>query len=156
MEIRKAEEKDCPVLLTLLSQISRYHYLGRPDIFRADSSKYSLQQVKEMIASINQPIFVAVDESDEVLGYAMIKIKTQVDHPVLAPFKVLYLDDLCVDEKARKSGIGHELMDHIKTYAKTIGCSRIELNVWDFPGSAETFYEENGFRVQRRGMEFWL
>lgn len=33
MKIRKAQEKDIPQLLSLLTEIARYHYERRPDVF---------------------------------------------------------------------------------------------------------------------------
>lgn len=156
MKIRKAQEKDIPQLLSLLTEIARYHYERRPDVFLGSGIKYTAELLKEMIVSADSPIFVSVNEKDEVLGYAMVQIKIRSDHPVLAPYRILYLDDLCVDEKARKLGIGSQLMAFLKTFAVSERCSRIELNVWEFPDSALHFYEENGFQTQRRELEFWL
>ncbi|MQW23016.1 MULTISPECIES: N-acetyltransferase [unclassified Lactococcus] len=156
MKIRKAQEKDIPELLSLLTTIADYHFEARPDIFTANSSKYTAEQVKTMLVSTDKPIFVAVDALDNVQGYAMCQIRERKDHSVFVPFRVLYLDDLCVNEKDRKSGIGSQLMTAIKTFAREENCSRIELNVWEFPGSALHFYEENGFKTQRRGLELWL
>ncbi|MFC4653178.1 GNAT family N-acetyltransferase [Lactococcus nasutitermitis] len=156
MNIRKAQEKDCPRLLELLDEIGKFHHAGRPDIFRADAGKHSLTDLSKMLTDLSKPIFVAVDEKDAVVGYAMCEIKENAEHPVLAPYKMLYLDDLCVAENARVHGLGAQLMDYCKAFAKAENCSRMELNVWEFPGSALEFYEKQGFRNQRRELEFWL
>lgn len=156
MKVRKAMQKDCLRMLELLAEIGDFHYAGRPDIFRVDAGKYDLTELSKMVEDVTKPIFVSADEKDEVLGYAMCQIKENAAHPVLAPYKVLYLDDLCVDEKARKTGIGDQLLETVKDFGREMGCSRIELNVWEFPGSAQTFYEREGFTTQRRFMEFWL
>ena len=156
MKIRKAEIKDCPKLLELLAEIGQFHYERRPDVFRADAGKYSLTDLSEMLTDSTKPIFVAVSDRDEVLGYAMCQVKENTEHTVLAPYKVLYLDDLCVDENARKLGAGGQLMDVLIDFAREEHCSRVELNVWEMPDSAKEFYEHHGFKTQRREMEFLL
>lgn len=59
-----------------------------------------------MLVSADKPIFVAVDALDNVQGYAVCQIRERKDHSVFVPFRVLYLNDLCVNEKDRKSDIG--------------------------------------------------
>lgn len=156
MKIRKAEEKDCPSLLNLLVEIGKFHYDGRPDIFRNDAGKYDGAELLKMLENPAQPIFVSVDDEDRVLGYAMCQIRENTESAVLAPYKMLYLDDLCVAENGRQHGIGGALMEYLKDFARAEDCSRIELNVWEFPGSALEFYEHLGFCTQRREMELWL
>lgn len=156
MKIRLAQEKDVAKILELLVEIARFHYVARPDTFRELSSKYDEKAVSAMLKDSEKPIFVAVDDQDEVAGYAMCQLKENREHPVLKPYKLLYLDDLCVDEKARQAGVGGELMEYVKRFARQENCSRVELNVWEFPGSAREFYQHHGFKTQRREMEFWL
>lgn len=155
MKIRTAEKPDIPRLLELLEEIRRYHTDARPDVFRNDSTKYNAENLAAMLKNPAASMFVA-EEKGEVLGYAMCQLKENAEHSTLLPYKMLYLDDLCVDEKGRGQGVGGELLEYCKAYAKEQGCSRIELNVWEFPGSALNFYERHGFQTQRRELEFWL
>lgn len=47
----------------------------------------------------------AVDEQNNVLGYALCIINESVGDSALTDIKTLYLDDLCVDEKIRGNHI---------------------------------------------------
>jgi len=156
MKIRKAEEKDCPRLLELLQDIGKFHQQGRPDIFRAGAQKYSLTDLLEILKDSAKPIFVVVDETDLVQGYAMCQLKKQLDDPVFLRAKVLYLDDLEVSENLRGTGAGKALMAACKDFAQIAGCDRIELSVWEFPGSALEFYRKQGYSTQHRYMELKL
>jgi len=75
------------------------------------------------------------------------------DNGVLSDRKVLYIDDLCVDENCRGQGIGKALYDYALALARETGCFNVELNVWAFNGSAVRFYEKCGMRPQRIIME---
>lgn len=47
--IRRAKEKDLPAIAELLKQILVLHHGVRPDIFHTRGSKFSKEQLKEML-----------------------------------------------------------------------------------------------------------
>ncbi len=151
MEIRLACEKDIPRILLLLDQIAQLHAEGRPDLFRGER-KFGHEDVMLMLADPIKPIYVAV-EGDYVLGYAMCVYKECKKHPTLSDRKVMYIDDLCVDEACRGQGIGKRLYDYVYQLARDTDCANVELNVWAFNTSAIRFYEKCGMKPQRIIME---
>lgn len=154
--VRKAESKDGKKVLELLISIAKLHHDGRPDIFRAGISKYGQSDFEVMLQDENRPVFVAVDESETVLGYVFCQLITYANHPVFVDYKSLYIDDFCVDSSIRGGGIGKKLFAFVKEFAKAKGCSNIDLNVWGFNESAIGFYEACGMKSQRRHMEIRL
>ncbi len=66
--------------------------------------------------------------------------------------KSLYIDDLCVDERARGKGIGRRLYEYVCAWAKAQGCYDLTLNVWEGNDGARRFYENMGMRVMKTGM----
>ena len=156
MNIRKAQDGDFDKIMELLFDIAALHGRGRPDIFAAaEGSKYTKEQLAEIAADPNRPIFVAVDGGGTVAGYAFCMAKTY-SNPVMVGHKAFYIDDFCVDETRRGQHIGTELFEYIKNYAKENGFYNIELNVWEFNSAAVRFYEKCGMKTQRRNMEFIL
>ncbi|GHV05179.1 N-acetyltransferase [Clostridia bacterium] len=152
MDIRFALEGDAPFIIDLLGQVLKLHNAGRPDLFRERGGKYDLQNILDMIADAERPVFIA--QADGVcLGYALCAIRRRRGHPVFWDRDTLYIDDLCVDENHRGGGVGAALMEHCKSYAREIGCASIELNVWDCNQSATRFYERQGFKMLARIME---
>ena len=156
MNIRIAEEKDTDKILDLLSQVLEVHAAIRPDYFIPGTTKYSREELREMFADETRRIFVAVDDKDEVQGYAFCEIKQQLPRKNLVPFKSIYIDDLCVDEKARGQHIAHALFDHVRQAAADMGCYEIFLNVWEGNDNARRFYEHVGFKPKSTTMEFIL
>ena len=155
MVIRRAEEKDIPGMLTLLQQVGQVHRDIRPDIFREDAQKYDRAALLALLEDPLRPIFVA-SEDHRVLGYCFCVHKSCKDHPIFLDRSELYIDDLCVDEGCRGSGIATALYDHVRSYAKESGCNVITLNVWCGNVGAMHFYGKMGMKERNITMEFPL
>ena len=153
--IRYAEEKDIAKIGELLLQVDLVHHNGRPDIFKI-GRKYSDDELRELLKDESRPILVAVDDTDEVLGYCFGIYQQHVNNSVLTDIKTLYIDDLCVDEKCRGKHIGKELYEAAVRLAKESGCHNLTLNVWSCNASAMGFYESCGLVPQKVGMELIL
>lgn len=150
LNIRKAENRDIPRILELLSQVLEVHAKGRPDLFRSGTTKYGDAELAEIIADPERPIFVA--ESGEVKGYAFCVFQRH-DERNTPDFTTLYIDDLCVDESSRGLHVGRSLYEHVLKFAREEGCYNVTLNVWACNEAAMRFYEKCGLQVQKIGME---
>lgn len=149
--IRKAERRDIAGLTALLYQADAVHNAIRPDLFKANTPKYSEEELEEILCDRNSPIFVYDD--GKVEGHAFCQIKEVKDHRLLQDIRTLYIDDICVDEAARGKHIGKALYEHVREYARSIGCHNITLNVWEGNDAATAFYRSMGMTVQKTGME---
>lgn len=156
MIIRRAERKDISRILDLLSQVLELHAAIRPDYFVPGTTKYSHEELSQMLDEENRRIFVAADENDSVIGYAFCEIKDQPKRENMVPFRSVYIDDLCVDEKARGRHIGQALFEHVRNEAKALGCYTVTLNVWEGNDSARSFYDRMGFKPLSTKMEVIL
>ncbi len=156
MKIRKAIEKDIPKISDLLSQVLEIHAQIRPDIFIPGTTKYTHDELAEMFKDDKKPIFVAVNEEDEVIGYAFCVLKEQPFSNNMIPFQSMYIDDLCVDKNARGMHIGQALFEYVKQEARERGCYEITLNVWEGNDSAKYFYEKMWLTPQKTQMEYTL
>ena len=153
MIIRKAEEKDIPRILKLLEQVLQIHADIRPDIFIPGTTKYTVNELSELLKNEEKPIYVAVNEADVCVGYAFCQLKEQPFSNNMVPFKSFFIDDLCVDEDTRGMHIGTKLYNHVIDFARKSGCYNVTLNVWAGNDGAMKFYERIGFKVQKIGME---
>ena len=63
MTIRRASKNDIPALSELLRQVCDVQHQGRPDLFRPDGTKYTPDQLTELIEDDSRPIFVADTEN---------------------------------------------------------------------------------------------
>lgn len=153
--IRLAEKRDIPRLIALLHQVNMVHAELRPDLFKPYTTKYNEQQLEALLTDTTNPIFV-LDDGTTVLGYAFCMVTEVKNHLLLQDAKTLYIDDICVDEKARGQHVGKQLYEHVRAYAKEIGCHNITLNVWAGNEPAQRFYENMGMQPQKTTMEVIL
>lgn len=151
IEIRRAENRDIPRIMELLSQVLEVHAKGRPDLFKSGTTKYSEEELAEIIADDERPIFVGGHDG-VVQGYAFCIFQRHNDRNT-PNYTTLYIDDLCVDEKSRGNHIGRSLYEYVLKFAKEQGCYNVTLNVWTCNESAMKFYEKCGLSVQKCGME---
>lgn len=156
MVIRKAEEKDIAQLIVLLQQVLEIHANIRPDIFISGTTKYNHEDIKEKLGKEESPIYVAVDEKDEVLGYAFCVLKQQPFSSNMVQFKSLYIDDLCVSDNCRGMHIGEALFNYVKQEAKRMDCYEVTLAVWEGNDSAYGFYQHIGLKPKETVMEYIL
>lgn len=153
MNIRRAKDTDMYGINKLLQQVLMVHHNGRPDLFKANAKKYTDKELIEILSDDSSPIFVAVDEDDNVLGYAFCKFIQHLNNNIMTDIKTLYIDDLCVDETQRGMHLGTQLYDYVINFARESGCYNLTLNVWSCNESAIKFYEKCGLVPQKVGME---
>lgn len=153
MIIRRADRHDIKSINNLLSQVLMVHHNGRPDIFKADTKKYTDDELCEILSDNQKPVFVYCDDEGIIRGYAFCVFIEKKDNNILTDIKTLYIDDLCVDENYRGHSIGKALYDFVLSFAKSQGCYNLTLNVWSCNESAMKFYEKCGLVPQKIGME---
>lgn len=149
--IRKANKSDIKRIIELLHQVNMVHHVLRPDLFKPHTTKYHEQELEDLLNDESRPIFVFDD--GEVRGYAFCQISEVKDNKLLVDDKMLYVDDICVDENARGRHIGKTLYEYVRDYARSIGCHHITLNVWEGNDAAWSFYRNMGMQVQKTTME---
>lgn len=153
LKIRHAEIKDIPGILKLLIQVDMVHHNGRPDLFKGPATKYSAEELSEIISDDKTPVFVCVDHEENVLAHAFCISRQEKDNAVLTDVRTLYIDDICVDEEARGKHIGSMIYNEVLCYAKEQGFYNITLNVWACNPGAMKFYEAMGLVPQKVCME---
>ena len=155
MEIRFADRRDIPGMIDLLQQVGEVHHQIRPDLFRSGAQKYDEAALEALLADPSRPILAAILQG-KLAGYAFCILQETKNDPVLCDRKVLYIDDLCVDEAIRGQGIATALYARVLDYARELGCHAVTLNVWCGNDSAMGFYEKCGLKPQKIGMEVVL
>ena len=153
MNIIRANESYMDGINDLLMQVCLVHHVGRPDLLKYGAKKYTDVELKELLADDSRPVFAAVDENSNVLGYCFCIFQQFVDHNIMTDIKTLYIDDLCVDEKLRGQHIGKALYDYVVEFAKNNGFYNITLNVWSLNEPAMKFYEACGLKPYKVCME---
>lgn len=154
--VRRAEQKDIPALMGLLTQVAKVHSDGRPDLFRPGATKYTEEQLKDVLREEDTPVFV-LERDGRVVGHAFCVFqKVPEENHALMPVKTLYIDDICVDAVERGAGAGKALYEAVVAFARESGCYNVTLNVWELNQGALEFYKKMGLSTQKTGMEYIL
>ncbi len=155
MNIRRAENKDIQGVLDLLSQVLEIHSKIRPDLFIPGTTKYSHDELEKMFSDDSRPVYVAEDD-DRITGYAFCQLQEPPFTSTMIPRRIMFIDDLCVDENIRGDHIGSRLFEHVKSEAVRYGCYEVTLNVWEGNDAAQSFYNAMGMKPKETQMELIL
>ncbi len=150
--VRMAGEDDIPAILELLKQVNKVHHDGRPDLFRL-ATKYTSEELGEILKNPETPVFVCVGEDGKVLGHGFCVLQRPENTRLLTDILTLYIDDICVDEAARGQHVGKSIYEAILAFAREKGCYNVTLNVWTCNPGAMKFYENLGLVPYKMGME---
>ena len=131
------------------------HHEIRPDLFRAGAQKYDEAALAALLKDPTRPILIA-EQDGNVAGYAFCIFQKVQNDNVLCDRKVLYIDDLCVDENCRGQKIASRLYERVLAFAKEQGCNFITLNVWSGNDGAMAFYERVGLKPRSVTMDMPL
>ena len=151
--VRRANRNDIRGIISLLHQVNMVHHELRPDLFKANTTKYNEQELETLLGDESKPVFVYTDDEGSVVGHAFCQLTEVKDHGLLQDAKTLYIDDICVDENARGQHVGQAIYRHILDYARKLGCYNVTLNVWTCNPGAMKFYEKMGLTPYKVGME---
>ena len=152
--IRRAVDRDLEDIVKLLLQVHKVHSDARPDIFRPGSRKYKDEEILHIIHDDNTPVWVLTNDDDSAsLGYCFCEVQETKGDASLQDRRVLYIDDLCVDEKARRGHVGSRLYEYVTKWASENGFDAVTLNVWNSNPGAMKFYEAMGLKPLKVTME---
>ena len=150
--IREACMSDFDAISNLENQVFYMHLNARPDMINLKKKPFGRDFFEKSLKDEKIKIFV-FEENEEILGHCITRQWELNNHHMFYDMKILEIDDLCVDEKARGKNIGRRLFDQAKDYAKEIDAAHVELMVWSFNKNARQFYEHLGMSERISRME---
>lgn len=153
--VRFAREEELDRVNELRKQVNDLHVKGRPETFKPGFSKALADHIHTIWDDPEQSIVIA-ERNGVIVGFAVLHHIVRAENPFMFERNFLDIDEFCVDEAYRRTGVATELIDGIKELARKSGFDRIELNMWEFNRGALAFYEAAGFQTYRRYMEMQL
>ena len=150
--IRFAAFEDLERVNVLRKQVNDLHVAGKPEIFKEGFPDELQAYVYAVFGDPDKRILV-YEIDGTVCAFAVLHHVVRPETPYMRARVFLDIDEFCVDEAYRRRGIATEMIAYVRSYAKTEGIERIELNMWEFNRDALEFYEKVGFVTYRRYME---
>ncbi len=133
--VRKASQRDIPVLLGLL------YDLGRPAPQKDSDVEMFRKLVTKYLKDSDKAVFVAELDDVKIVGMASVMFLTRLNQHTLE----MYIPELVVDEKYQNHGIGKKLVNSCIVLAKEKNCHRIRLESGNQRKDAHEFYRHLGF-----------
>lgn len=138
MVIRQLMDEDMQAYIDLIRQLSPQASLGSLTDKSAFIGLCRLQ---------NKTIFVALNEQGEIIGTSSVFLEDKINrgtHPVTGQlYKVAHIEEVVVDNSARRKGVGKELMEYCINFSRLAGAYKVIL---DCSEENVAFYEKCGLR----------
>lgn len=150
--VRAAVPDDYDNLCLLIDQGDALHRKRLPRIFRKPEGP--VREKEHLLALMkNEETAIFVAEIDgRPAGYLNILVTEAKDIPVMVPRRYAVVDQITVDARYRRLGIGRALMEQAERWALEIGAASVELNVYEFNQEAIEFYRALGYKTASRRM----
>ncbi|HER43719.1 MAG TPA: GNAT family N-acetyltransferase [Candidatus Eisenbacteria bacterium] len=142
MVIRNAEAKDCEQCLTLLRQLWKPAY----DLDSIQEGTFSSEDLNVLYGCIldNPNCEVVIAEKDErVVAMMDLSFRETFLHGGL----MMQIEDLIVDAKYRRQGIGQRMVGLAEEMAVSRGCRAAELNSDLYREATHRFWEAMGYEI---------
>lgn len=143
-KIQHATKEQIPQIYNLLFKLSEYQHLS--DEFKIDEKKLSEMIFDEK--SVNALVSV---EGDNVKGIALYYTSCV---STFSGKHILTLEDIFIDEKARKNGIGRGFFECLRAIAKQKDCCKIEWKCQSWNVNAGNFYKTMGSKQEDGWVSF--
>lgn len=150
LELARPDERSAVNLLA--AQVHRMHVRLRPDIYEPADEMWTKARFDDAV--MQRQLFVAKLDN-HVVGYVLVRIR-EYQMPGHIKRKILFIDEICVDEVFRNQGIGTQIVIEVRAIAKAFGCKEIRLGVYPQNNTALSFYQKCGFHIRSIDMEMKL
>lgn len=147
--IRNIRKSDYQAVDRLLLQLHKVHVEGRPELFSPLEHFMSEESFNNLIED-EEMITILAEKNFKVVGCCFVSM---LSHSGMVRMRIAYIDQIVVDEKYRKRGIGKKLFETAERRAKELGAKRIDLMVWGHNRIAIQAYESYGMTPQMHTYE---
>jgi ribosomal protein S18 acetylase RimI-like enzyme len=152
MNIRFADINDIDKIILLEDQIFMLHLNARPDWIDENKKPRNYKYLKNCITN-NECKIIIVEENENIIGSCIFKHRKIKDHIIFKDMNNIEIDELIIDKKYRRKGIGKIIFKKIIEFAKENDINKIELGVWAFNKGAIEFYKNMGMNERHIKME---
>ena len=132
--VRRADIADAPELSRLIYSLAEYEK-------KSDKCTATPESVAAMMKEPNGLLGIIAEADGKAVGMAVYSIYR------LATFsgkRVLYIEDIYIEESFRGNGLGRRLFDEIIRTAKELQCIKIEWKCLSWNTPAQKFYHSIG------------
>jgi GNAT superfamily N-acetyltransferase len=142
--VRKAAVRDIPRILELYEELTEN---------KQDISPAKAKQILRQINAISEGRLLVAEQDGMVLGTLYIQVIPNLSHNG-TPYAVI--ENVVVDKRFHKQGIGRLLIENALTFAREAGCYKVQLLSMKKRLDAHQFYRAFGFEDSALGFRLYF
>jgi len=148
--VRMATEEDIPRILELYHELA---IVSSRDEMGQNPSLDKCRQVFDTIRNMPGHELLVVEDEGAVVGTMVVMVVPNLSHGA-SPWAVV--ENIVIDPKYQRRGLGRLLMDYAIVRAKEAGCYKISLTSHKKRRDAHQFYRSLGFRASAHGFRLYF
>ncbi len=145
---------DAEQLAVLFRQLHEHHVKIAPESHRMPFPQYFELEMRSFLEDKELEVLVC-EEGGALTAYAAYRVFDR-DRAERTPARICYIEHFTVAEEHRRSGIGTELFEAVKCFAREQGCDCIQLGAAAANSEALRFYEKQGMIPRTIRLELTL
>ena len=153
MNIRPATEDDIPRIIELYRELAEIAIADSPVEMDRSASLDDYRRAFTEICAFPGYELLVVEDKGEVVSTMVLLTAPNLSYGA-SPWA--YVDNLVVDHRYRRRGIGKMLMDYAMAQAKDAGCHKVILLSGKKRRGAHRFYHSLGFQVTSQGFGYYF
>ena len=149
IHIREAKLEEYMKIEYIMRQVQKIHVDLRPDIYRNCEELLTLDAFEH---ALKEKTFFVADVEGEAAGIMSVEYR-HIERPNQNVRNIIYIETIAVDEKYRRKGIGHILLDFAVKLKTEKDFDGVELQVNAKNSYAYEYYKHYGFADKSVNME---
>ena len=145
--------RDHRLIARLNEEVQNLHHQMYPHIFKPYDQKGIEAFMKTMFSEGGAEALVAWSQ-DQAVAYLVYRVLEQKETSYKYADRVIYIDQIHVDQGMRKTGLGKALLEEVKQIGRRHKVSAIQLDHWSANDGARAFFGKNGFQYFQEKMTF--
>jgi len=143
---------DAELLASLNKDIQNQHHHMRPELFKPHNYDEILGAFKTMLTDGKMRAYVAYEDK-VAIGYVLFYVNERRESPFTYALRTVYIDQIFVNDRARKGGIGSALVEKVKDFARENEIKVLQLDHWTDNVLGRRFFGQAGFTYYNERME---
>lgn len=144
MILQRAKPEDQASVNVLAMQVHDLHVAWQPQYFVHMDQPYPDARFQKALE--DSALYVAKTDG-RIMGYVLVSV-FETNGLGLVPGKSMRVEELCVAENFRHTGIGRQMMEDVRHLAKEAGCTDIRLTCAPENDAANRFYQSLGMEIK--------
>ena len=142
------ETKDHELIGGLYEEVQNLHHHLHPELFKPFNKAGITAVLRGYLTNDDCRAYVALVNGEQA-GCIVLFVREKKESAFSYPVRSIYIDQISVLEKYRRSGVAKLLLQMAETLADELSIKRIELDHWSANTIAASYFRKRGYSIYR-------